>query len=225
MSERAQTWGLRILALALAIGLWFTISLDEREARGQKVVDAQVVFNNPLDLVIFDPGVRISIILSGPDTLISELDERQVRVRLDLSEESPGVASINLTPDDVSMPDGFQIVAITPSQVQLEVDQKQTLNLPIEPVFVGEPAAGALLGDYRVIPSQILVEGPRSRLERITALATQPIDLNGHALDFEANTSVVSPDPLIQMMQSSQIVVYVPLEVTQPETTPPGASP
>lgn len=217
MNERAQTWGLRILALALAIGLWFGISLGQRETSGETVVRAQVLFNNPAGLVIFDPGVEISVLLSGPDSKVSELDPRQVRIRVDLTEAQPGTTTVSLTTGDVTAPSDLNVVSITPSQLQLRVDEKVQRNLPIEPVFVGEPAAGALLGDYRVVPSQIPVEGPRSMVEGLTHLKTSPIDLDGHAITFEANTTVVSPDPLIQMMQSSRVAVLIPLRVSQPE--------
>jgi len=32
MNESARTWGLRLLALGIAIGFWFSVSFQDREA-------------------------------------------------------------------------------------------------------------------------------------------------------------------------------------------------
>jgi len=46
-------------------------------------------------------------------------------------------------------------------------------------------------------------------------LTTTPIDLTGHALDFKEQVAVVSPDPLVKVVQPSVVTVQVPLKVPQ----------
>ena len=42
-------------------------------------------------------------------------------------------------------------------------------------------------------------------------LATRPINLDSHALTFEETVQVVTPDPLIQIVQPSKVTVRVSL--------------
>lgn len=221
MSERAQTWGLRLLALVIAIGLWLAISVEKREARGQRAVEASVLYNNPQGMVILDPVQRLTVILSGPDRQIAGLDPLQVSVRVDLADTKPGPHTVNIGADDVSMPQGLRVESVAPNQVSLELDEKVTRRLPIRPTMVGEPAAGAIPGEPEAVPAEMQVEGPKSKLDGIEELATSPISLDGHAFSFEEQATVVSPDPLIQLLQPARVTVRVPLQVSQPTGSMP----
>lgn len=216
MSENGQTWGLRLLALAIAVGLWFAISVDKREARGQRAVEASVLYNNPQGLVILDPVQQLTVIVSGPDRQIASLDPSQVSVRVDLAGSLPGLLTVNIGADDVSMPQGLRVESISPNQVPLQLDEKITRRLPIVVSLVGEPAAGAIPGEPAVVPTEMPVEGPRTKLAEIESLATSPVSLDGHAFSFEEQATVVSPDPLIQLLQPARVMVRVPLQVSQP---------
>lgn len=214
--DDGQVWGLRLLSLAIAVSLWLAISVENREARGQRAVTASVTYNSPPELVLIDPIQELRVLLSGPESQIASLDPRQVSVRVDLPDTDPGRHTLSLGPDDVSLPPNLRVESITPNQVQVEVDRRATKQLRIEPTFTGEPAAGAVLGRVAVVPDVIEVEGPARTLARIDHLETQPIDLDGHALNFEETVAVVSPDPLVQVQQPSRVRVRVPLKVSQP---------
>ena len=45
MTERAGRWGLRALAVAGALTVWFFSSVEKRERISEKVVDASVTYN------------------------------------------------------------------------------------------------------------------------------------------------------------------------------------
>ena len=55
MNDATRTWGLRLLALGLAIGLWFSVSFEDREALSERLVEASVSYNRPRGFVILDP--------------------------------------------------------------------------------------------------------------------------------------------------------------------------
>lgn len=215
--DAGGNWGLRLLALAIAVALWLAIAVDEREARGQRAVTASVTYNSPEDLVLLDPIQQLQVLLSGPESQISTLDPRQVSVRVDLSEVNPGAHTLSLGPDDVSLPPNLRVESITPNQVRVEIDRRETKQLRVEPTFTGEPAAGAVLGQVTVVPAEVVVEGPASRLTGVDHLETVPIDLDGHALSFEETVPVTSPDPLVQVQQPTRVRVRIPLRLSQPD--------
>lgn len=214
--DQGQTWGLRMLSLAIAVGLWLVIAVEDREARGQRAVTASVLYNSPPDVVLLEPVQELRVLLSGPESQIATLDPRQVSVRVDLQDTEPGSHTLSLGPDDVSTPQGLRVETITPNQLQVEIDRRAIKRLRIEPVFTGEPAAGAILGQVTVVPGEMVAEGPATLLAELEHLETNPINLDGHALNFEEMATVVSPDPLVQLQQPSRVKVRVPLRVSQP---------
>ena len=90
-----------------------------------------------------------------------------------------------------------------------EIDQLLRVQARLE----GEPAAGAVVKEPKVSPDMALVRGPESLIDELGALSTTPIDLTGHALDFEAQAAVVAPDPLITVLQPRVVTVRIPLEI------------
>jgi YbbR domain-containing protein len=219
-----RLWGLRLLALAIALGLWFVISVEKRETQRQKGVEASVSYNPPSGLVILNPEQTVTVVLSGPDRLITMLNPFQVDVQVDLKMAQPGTVTANLTAEQVVRPQGLKVVSIKPSQLTLRLDREKTARLPVVPIFGGEPAAGAEMGEVVVIPAQVQVVGPESRVDHVDHLETSPIALDGHALDFEEDANVVSPDPLVQVLQPSRVRVRVPLRL-QPIDRPGSGAP
>ena len=55
MSETARTWGLRLLALGIAIGIWFNASLQDRLVSSERLVEARLSYNRPRGFVILHP--------------------------------------------------------------------------------------------------------------------------------------------------------------------------
>ncbi len=217
MTDRGRLWGLRALALVLALALWFVISVEKRETQRQKGVEAGVSYNPPAGLMILNPVQSVQVVLSGPDRLITNLNPFQVDVQVDLKGETrAGTVTANLVGENVVRPQGLEVVSIKPSQLTLRLDRERTVRLPVWPQFDGEPAAGATRGQAEVIPPQVQVVGPESLLDHVDHLETSPILLDGHALDFEEVVNVVSPEPLVQVLQPSRVTVKVPLHLGEP---------
>ena len=211
MSERARTWGLRLLAVGIAIGIWFNASLEDRLVSSEKVVEANVSYNRPREFIIINPVRSVNVRLRGSRKAIRRLNPYMVDVSVELTRRQEGSATINLGPENVLAPDGLEVVAIEPSTIRVDLEREVTQRLPVTPKLVGEPAAGAIAEDPEVFPNQVLVTGPESMLARVEALSTRPISLDGHALTFEETVPVVPPDPLIQIVQPSKVTVRVPM--------------
>jgi YbbR domain-containing protein len=211
LNERARTWGLRLLALGIAVGIWFNASVEDRLVSNEKVVEASVVYNRPRGFIIINPVQSVRVRLIGNERAIRQLNPYMVDVQVELSRQQEGSATINLGPEDVLAPEGLEVVSIEPSTIRVELEREVAQRLPVVPKLIGEPAAGAIVEEPEVFPNQVLVTGPESILARLDSLATRPISLDGHAITFEETVPVVPPDPLIQIVQPSQVTVRVPM--------------
>jgi len=211
MSDRGRTWGLRLLALAIAIAIWSRVSLEDREETIEKLVDASVTYNLPRGFLVLDPAQSVLVRLRGSRKAIRNLNPYMVDVQVELHPTGPETVTVQLGAENLLMPEDLEMVSIEPNAIQVELDREVTQRVSVQPKLQGKPAEGSTLGTPEVFPNQVLVSGPESRLKKLTALKSQPISLDDHATSFEEIVGVVSPDPLIQVVQPSKVTIRVPL--------------
>lgn len=218
MSEKQTLWALRALALGLAVASWFFITsernADQRQT-SETTIEPSVQYNNLAanELIVLDPVLRVQVRLRGPSSLISALSPAQVSVIVDLRDARQGSTEILLEPGNVIRPQGLDVMSIEPNLLQLEVDKVVNDFRPVRARLEGEPAAGAIAGLATAQPPNVLVRGPESILAALETLTTRPVQLDGHAIDFEEQVIVVSPSPLVQVVQPRIVTVKVPLQI------------
>jgi YbbR domain-containing protein len=219
MSESARTWGLRLLALAISAAMWYSVSLEGRETMTERIVEASVSYNRPRGFIVLDPVGTVNVRLRGSSKKVRVLTPYQVNVQVELTQNQKGTFSVSLGPDDVQVPEGFEVVSIDPNVIRVEIDREVTQRLKVRPQLVGEPAAGKA-GEAEVLPNQVLVTGPDSLISKYEWINTRPINLDGHTQTFEETISVIPPDALIQVVQPSKVNVRVPIAPAADETEP-----
>jgi len=224
VTESGRNWGLRLLALGIAVGIWFNASVEDRLVSSEKVVEASVSYISPRGFVIVNPVQNVNVRLNGSKKAIRQLNPSMVDVQVDLSRRPPGMNEITLSSENVLAPDGLEVTSIEPNTIRLDLEREITQRLPVFPKLTGEPAAGSVVQEPEVFPSQVLVTGPESILARIATLSTAPISLDGHALPFEESVAVMAPDPLIQIVQPARVTVRVPLQPPADPSTPQQTS-
>ncbi len=215
MSEARSLWVLRALALALAALLWFFVTVDEREPLSEKVMEAAVSYKTPPGLIILDPVETARVRVRGATSRVRTLTPFAVDLFVELRPTSEKTAEIHLQADNVILPEDLEVVSIDPNVLRLRVDREVTDMLPIEVRLEGEPSAGAKvrMGEIQIRPPQALVRGPESRISQLGSLRTTPVDLTGHALNFDTQAAILSPDPLIQIVEPAVVTVRVPLDI------------
>ena len=224
MSEGLRTWGLRLLALGIALGLWFNSSFEDREAQSERLVTASVNYAWPQGYIVLNRNQSVDVRVRGSSKRVRGLDSGQVDVQVEVGRQR-GPVTINLGPDDVLLPEGLEVVSVEPNAITVEVEREVSRRIRVVPEVMGEPAAGARAGEPEVFPNQVLVAGPESLVARTQVLRTRPVSLAGQSVTFEADVAVVPPAPLIQIVQPTSVTVRVPIQPTKPETNRNGARP
>jgi len=221
--EETSRTGLKVISLVLAFGLWFAINLVQPGPKSQRVVEAPVTYNPPENLIVIDPQQTVDVRLQGREASVKTLNPSMVGVVLDLSNIATGSQDIRLGPENVFVPEGLEVVSVSPSVLQLEIDNMETRLLPVEAVLEGEPAAGAKPVSWSTRPETVTASGPRSVLQRTAKLFTEPVMLDTHALSFDETVAVRQPDPLIRL-QPARVRVHVELELHEPPGEPSSAA-
>ena len=169
-----SNFGLKVLAIVIAVGLWVAGHRDVERA-----VEVPVEFRNiPSDLMVLDNRVDYVVLrLNGPRTLVSTLDAGDLKLNLDLDGAKAGVVSYPLSSTSFNIPRGVTIARITPPVVHLRLEPMIKRMLPVAVRFVNKPPAGQQVAETLVEPESVSVLGPAEELRRLVSVETLPIDI------------------------------------------------
>lgn len=214
-----HNFGLKVLSLLLATGMWFMISRGEQPA--EVAVRAPIVFQHvPAQLEISSESVpEAQIRVRGPERLIRQLKTNEVQAEIDLADVKSGERTFDLTSQQVRHPRDLDVVQIVPSQVHLSFDTRMTRQVEVHPRVTGVFATGEQIVKVLADPSHITITGPRQHVETIDAAITDPIDATGTLGAAVFTTNVYVPDPLVQVEQAPSIRVTVLVQKVGTATT------
>lgn len=194
-----HNFGLKLLSLVLATGLWFMISRDEQPA--EVAVRAPVVFQHvPSQLEISSESIpEAQIRVRGPERAIRQLRGNDVQAEIDLSGVQSGQRTFDLTSHQVRHPRELEVVQVVPSQLHIAFDTKLSREVEIKPLVTGVFPDGYDIVDRKADPPRVIITGPRQHVERIDAAKTDVIDATGTMGTASFSTNVYVSDPLVQV--------------------------
>jgi YbbR domain-containing protein len=174
VSLAGSNFGLKVLAVVIAVGLWVAGHRDVERA-----VEVPVEFRNiPSDLMVMDNRVDYVVLrLTGPRTLVSTLDAGDLKLGLDLDGAKPGSVSYPLGSNSFSFPRGVTIARITPPVIHLRLEPVIRRVLPVSVRFVNKPPSGYKIAETAVEPERVSVLGPAEEVRRLVSVETVPLDL------------------------------------------------
>ena len=211
-----------LLSVLAAFMLWYVLSAQRTREISVRGARAQLTLVNiPSNLVLVS-GVpdTVSVQLRGP--LSRALDPRApLEVLLDLSNARPGTNSYPINASDIPLPPEVEVVSVEPAAISLELERRQTLSVALRPVVEGTPATGFVLASVRVMPEQVAIQGPESRLDGVDFVETTPISVEGATGPIEATVQPVLPDPLLRLLSAVPVQVLVQVEPRAAPTPAP----
>jgi YbbR domain-containing protein len=174
VSLAGSNFGLKVLAILIAVGLWFAGHRDVERA-----VEVPVEFRNiPSDLMVMDNRVDYVVLrLTGPRTLVSTLDAEDLKLGLDLHDARPGSVSYPLGSSSFNIPRGVTVARITPPVVHLRLEPVVQRMLPVTVRFVNKPPPGQKILEVVVQPARVSVHGPADEVRKLVSVETVAIDL------------------------------------------------
>jgi YbbR domain-containing protein len=210
-----------LVALIGAIVLWYSLAGQQDQnisVRGVKA--ALTLVNMPRNLVLIsNVPDTISLRLRGP--LSKSLDAATgLEVYLDLAEARPGTGSFTIDAAEIPLPTEVEVVSIEPAFITLELERLASNTVPLVPVLEGKPAPGFTVGEVRVSPLQISIQGPESRILALDVVETTPISIEGAAGPVEATVLPRLTDPLLRSLTVVPVVAVVEVIPDNASTTP-----
>ncbi len=191
-------WPAKIVALALAIILYFIVGLTGVEER---YITVPIRVMLPENFVAGEEYSRfVRVYLRGEPDDIFSIAEDEIPVTADFSPFSqPGIfrAALSHTRLGISANLGSLEVRLDPDILTLTLEEKRVVEVDIVPAIINEPSAGFELTSYSVIPPRTRIFGPLSVVEEFREIRTEPIDLSRQSSSFSNRISLLRPHPLI----------------------------
>jgi YbbR domain-containing protein len=182
--------GLKISSLVVAVLLWFFVTLG---GRVEISMDIPVAFINiPPKLEVFDAPHTISVDIKGQERILRNLKKNEVRAVIDLHEAKAGRAFFTLSKNNIKLPENLVVTAIDPETISLKIETQLTKTVSVKPSVTGLPEKGFVIADVKVVPNEVVLEGPKSVISKIYSVKTEPLDINGinSDLKYRANLNV-----------------------------------
>jgi YbbR domain-containing protein len=178
------------LVLALLLWGWVTTREDPETTRSFSNVPVEVgELSGNLVVVSAPPDAQIR--LSGPRSVMEEIDATEVSARLDLDGvNEPGSYTV---PVIVSAPDGVWTRQSTPARVQIQVEESVAKQFSIVPEITGETGANRRVGQIVPEVSDVTVRGPSSVVARVERVILQ-VRIGDQTSDFTASFPTVAQD-------------------------------
>lgn len=211
-----RNFGLKLLAVAVALLLWLSIAGEETVERGLRV---------PLELQQMPPGLEwtsdvpttVDVRVRGATGTLSRVSPGDVVAVLDLRSARAGRRLFPLTPDQVRAPFGVSVAQISPSAVAIVFEPTAVAKVPVVPAVDGLPAAGFMVGAKRADPPSVDVVGPESAVKRATEAVTEPVSVAGAHEEVRQTAIVGLLDPTLRLksVRSATVTVQIvaaPLE-------------
>jgi YbbR domain-containing protein len=203
-----HNFGLKIVSLLLAVGLWLAVARDPvAEVEMRVPIEFQ---NLPNNLEIDSANsTEVQVRVRGPERVIHQLQAADVHAEINLNTVRSGERTFDLNSSQVHVPQDLEVVQIIPGQFHLSFDERVSRKIEVQPRVTGNFAGGRRVAQVIADPPNVTITGPRRRVEAVEAATTDPVDASGVMTRATFMTHAYVSDPLIQVAHPTSIRVTV----------------
>lgn len=203
-----EHWPAKVLALAAALLLFLFNRFDSLQVRS---------FSVPLRLVTDTALVpaqefshRVKVTLRGTDEVVSLISEADLEALADFSgHQGEGIfdAAIQVNRRGTAAESNSLEIAVEPMILKVHLERRIVKTVPVHPDFQGQPGKNYELSGFQVNPSIVTIEGPRSVVQKVTAINTEPVELRGKTDTFTLKARIEAGSSLLTFPYGNTVEV------------------
>jgi hypothetical protein len=144
----------------------------------------------------------VKITLRGAEEAIFPVLEEDVEASVSLdSHKSAGIyrAEVKILRKGTAANVEPLEINVDPHEITFTLEPLVERRVSIQPDLRGAPAYGYELAQSAVTPQNVVIRGARSRVQGVTTLTTEEIDLTGRTSSFAARVKLILPSPLVRI--------------------------
>ncbi len=202
----------KTFALLLALIFWAVTNLEFDVEREISVPLNVSGLSDNLAVISKIPE-NIFLTLRGPRSLLSSFVYSNNPVTIDLQRKKQGILKIDITHAATAIiPRGIDLISTNPSKLSFIIDKVITKQLEVKPLL-GEPDSGYEVSKrIKVEPESITARGPTSQINKLEAIETAKINLEGEKGEFTVPVQLQFPSLYIESLQGDRVNVTVYIE-------------
>ena len=208
-----QNFWWKVASLAIAVVLWALVASEPELAT--RVIVPLEYRNLPDDLEISsEPVGTITLELSGPSGELRGVANGGIHpeVVLDMSDAQPGERTFPISGANVRLSRGMHLVRANPSQAHFRFERRLERSVPVQVRITGEGRNGYVVARTEVHPRQLSITGPASRVARVAAAITDPVDVSSVVGSSEFRVNALVDDSYVRFESSPQVTVTVTMK-------------
>lgn len=184
---------LKFVALVLALTVFILVHSDERAVAGATV---KVNYLLPPDRVLVsEPLKEVSITVEGSRRRLKRFHEVKLEeIELDLRNMAAGGEVFIESNMITGLPDGIELISITPPSVKVELDQRQVKEVPVTVETIGAPGRGYAVKSVTTSPSRVKVSGGADKVTALESVASSQVRVDGRTASFRTDVRLVPPN-------------------------------
>jgi YbbR domain-containing protein len=169
--------GLKLAALLVAFVLW---AAAQGFQSVELSIDLPIAFSDtPDSVVVVGQSVsEVNLRLKGSRAALRYAEEELSTFPISLVGLEPGTREFVVDAESLPLPRGAEVVARSPSKVELRIEPVIRKRVRVRADVVGEAPEGYSVQGVEVVPREVMLEGARSRLRRMREVSTRSIDVS-----------------------------------------------
>ena len=214
--------GLKLFSLLLAFVLWLILIPEEKTYSERTLTVPLETARIPSDMELVErPAATVDVTVRASNRLLNEISPTSVSARLDLERASIYQEMYPLNASTIVVPQGAEVVGISPNMVRLKLEKTRQMDLEVTPMVVGKVREGFRIGKIEVTPARVPVKGPESKIRTRDRLTTSPIDVSGLARSATLEADIILPRPDLRLA-TPLTRVRVDITLEEDKRTPDG---
>jgi YbbR domain-containing protein len=223
--ERNNDVTLKIFALIIAIILWSYVMSEVNPRITKEYKNIKVNFSNiesleTQGLVVMEPKeVNIRITIAGRRSDVIKVSEKDIIASVDLNGYKEGNVKV---PVYIEVPNEVKIVDYSPKEILFKFDRLVRKESPVNVKTTGKLPEGYVLGDPKIKPQSVYIEGARSWVNAVSKVIAL-VDVTGKTTDISVTVPIKLVDDKgedVRGVEKEQNVVDIFIPVYQAKKVP-----
>lgn len=192
-----QNLGYKVVALLLALLLWFDVTSDETA-----VIDYPVPLSIAVEgrdmIITNDIPHEVDVRFSGSGKELLRLDKDRLAIRKEVRGGESDTVRVDLGPQDVQRPGDLNLVptGVVPARITVVTDRFIERIVPLELVGTPETREGYRATGLRVDPRSVTVRGVTAEVRPIGSISLDISQLAPDRGPFDERLEVAVPESL-----------------------------
>ena len=205
-----EDWGLKLIALLIAIALW--IAVTGLSTPTVKRFTVPLVASAANNIEVTNQLVSdVDIVLTGDKRDIDRLNRSDLTAVLDLTDVPPGDRVVSLSPSNVyvNLPQGIKLTEVQPGRIAVDLEAVKEKDVDVEPQTAGKPAEGFEVYSANALPQRIRIRAPSSIVDSMDSVSTDAVDVTEKRDGFTAHQVAVRASSPKVAVYSTVVDVFV----------------